>query len=202
MENNNAIAAAVVDFQTVLTIELRDSIKKDITFFLSKNKLSSFERDIIAEKAFEKVLEKRKKFQDNGKAKFSTWAKKVARNFAFDELRKLKRDPLHIASGQTEGKQSDNDLNNKETIRSLSLERAAYNDRQSNCKETLKALKGIVSTYRGRDQSIAEMLIAGDSKEEITSVLQMSGACFDTCIHRLRKRMRNDLLKAGYDLSA
>ena len=72
MENNSAIAAAVVDFQAILTNELGDSIKKDISFFLLENGLSTFEREMIAEKAFERVLEKREKFQDNGKAKFST----------------------------------------------------------------------------------------------------------------------------------
>jgi len=205
MENNSAIAAAVVDFQAILTNELGDSIKKDISFFLLENGLSTFEREMIAEKAFERVLEKREKFQDNGKAKFSTWAKTVARNFATDELRKLDHDLLHKASDldkeQSPSGCSTNKINGKE-VPALDFLQTADFGKRFYWKETLKALKGIVSTYNGRDRTVAEMLIKGDTKEEITDVLQMSGACFDTCIHRLRKRMRSDLLKAGYDLSA
>ena len=51
---------------------------------------------MIAEDAWSHVVINSAKYAPTEKAKFITWAKKVALNFAVDELRKLNNDPLHM----------------------------------------------------------------------------------------------------------
>ena len=100
MKKNISIAAAAADFQATLTNELGETIKKSVLFYIHGRDhlgmVSSFEREMIAENAWFHVIEKREKYKSSKDAKFSTWAKKVAQNFASDELDKLQNDPLHL----------------------------------------------------------------------------------------------------------
>jgi hypothetical protein len=66
----------------------------------------------------------------------------------------------------------------------------------------LDTLKRIVAGYSGRDREFGEMLINERTKEEMMAKTQMSGGTVDVCKSRVLKRMRADLLKAGYSLAA
>ena len=46
------------------------------------------------------------------------------------------------------------------------------------------------------------MLIAEQTKAEIMEQTQMTGGNVDVCVSRVRKRMRADLLEAGYSFAA
>ena len=100
MKKTNSIAAAAADFQANLTNELGSTIQKSVLFYIDGcdpvGMVSSFEREMIAENAWFHVIEKHAMYKPSKDAKFSTWAKKVAQNFASDELNKLQNDPLHM----------------------------------------------------------------------------------------------------------
>ena len=97
MTNKNLIAATAADYQVVLTNEMGACIQKHVLFFLKDRKVSAFEKEMIAEDAWSHVVVNSAKYTPTEKAKFITWAKKMALNFAVDELRKLNNDPLHMA---------------------------------------------------------------------------------------------------------
>ena len=209
MKNNKLIAAEAADFQATLTNELGANIQKSVLLFLHQSddgrKVSSTEREMIAEKAWFHVVEKCAKYKPSENAKFSTWAKKVAQNFAIDELRKLNNDPLHMTGLLYEDQPADEDDAKK------------YSDTVSNRKafgsvtdcsdqlywqDALNILKEIVASYDGRDRIVGEMLLGERTKEEIMAETQMTGGNVDTCKCRLLKKMRADLLEAGYSLAA
>ena len=203
MEKTKSIAAISADLQATLTNELGTIIKKRVLFYLDGidklKKVSPYERELIAENAWAHVLEKRAKYRASEGAKFITWATKVAKNFAQDELKKLFRDPLHLAGTLEAGFQTT--FTNQERVDYVSVGDGEDYDRRQYCHDVLETTNGIVAGYSGRDRKIAEMLMCECTKEEIMKELQMSGALTDTCICRLRKRMRADLLKAGYSLA-
>ena len=209
MKKNNTIAAAAADFQATLTNELGDTIKKSVLFYIDGRDhlgmVSSFEREMIAENAWFHVIGKREKYKPSKDAKFSTWAKKVAQNFASDELDKLQNDPLHMTSllHEDQPKNEDDAKKYSDTVSyRRSFGSAGDCSDQLYWHEMLETLKGIVSTYVGRDRTVAEMLIGERTKEEMMAETQMSGGNVDTCKCRVLKKMRADLLEAGYDLSA
>lgn len=209
MNKTNSIAATAADFQANLTIELGESIKKSVLLYLAGRDdfgwFSSFEREMIAENAWAHVIEKRAMYKPSESAKFSTWAKKVALNFASDEYSRLQNDPLH-RTGLLQEDQPKNEDDAKKYKDTVSPYRAFGSvgdcSDQLYWQDMLETLKGIVSTYVGRDRTVAEMLIGERTKEEIMAEEQMSGGYVDTFKSRIRQRMRADLLKAGYDLSA
>ncbi len=209
MKKNNTITAAAADFQAYLTNELGETIKKSMLFYIAgKDHLgmvSSFEREMIAESAWFHVIEKHEKYKPSKDIKFSTWAKKVARNFAIDELDKLHNDPLHKTGLLREDQpKNENDAQKYNDTVSYRKSFGCVRD----CSDQLyyhdmfEALKRIVSTYVGRDRAVAEMLIDERTKEEMMAETQMSGGNVDTCKCRVLKKMRTDLLEAGYSLSA
>lgn len=209
MTNNNLDAAAAADFQANLTNELGESIKKSVLLYLAGRDdhgwFSPFEREMIAENAWFHVIEKQAMYKPSPSAKFSTWAKKVALNFASDEFSRLQNDPLH-RTGLLQEDQPKNEDDAKKYKDTVSPYRAFGSvgdcSDQLYWQDMLETLKGIVSTYVGRDRTVAEMLIGERTKEEIMAEEQMSGGYVDTFKSRIRQRMRADLLKAGYDLSA
>ena len=167
--------------------------------------VSPSEREMIAENAWVHVLEKRNKFDATKGAKFPTWAKKVAQNFASDELEKLNNDPLHL-TGILHEDQPKNENDAKEYSDKVSYRRAfgcvADCTDQLFWHDALDVLKRIVSTYIGRDRTVAQMLIGERTKEEMMALTQMTGGNVDVCVSRVRKKMRTDLRKAGYGLAA
>ena len=209
MKENNSIAATAADFQATLTNELGESIKKSVLFYLdgrdSKGWFSSFEREMIAENAWFHVIKKHAMYKPSQGAKFSTWAKKVALNFASDEFSRLENDPLH-RTGLLHEDQPKNEDDAKKYSDTVSPNRAFGS--VSDCsdqlywQDMLETLKDIVSTYVGRDRTVAEMLIGERTKEEIMAEAQMSGGNVDTCKCRVLKKMRADLMEAGYSLSS
>ena len=209
MKKNNTIAAAAADFQATLTNELGETIKKSVLFYIDGRDhlgmVSSFEREMIAESAWFHVIEKREKYKPSKDAKFSTWAKKVAQNFASDELDKLQNDPLHM-TGLLHEDQPKNEDDAKKYSDTVSYRKSFGSvgdcSDQLYWHEMLETLKGIVSTYVGRDRTVAEMLIVERTKEEMMAETQMTGGNVDTCKCRVLKKMRADLLEAGYSLSA
>lgn len=209
MKKNNFTEATAADFQATLTTELGKSIQKSVLFYIDGRDpvglVSSFEREMIAESAWIHVIEKYAKFRPSQKAKFSTWAKKVARNFASDELDKLQNDPLHM-TGLLHEDQPANEDDAKKYADTVSYRRAFGNvadcSNQLYWQNALDALKDIVSKYTGRDRTVAEMLIAEQTKAEIMEQTQMTGGNVDVCVSRVRRRMRSDLLEAGYSLEA
>ncbi len=198
------IAATTADFKGILTVELGNAIKKSVIFYLDEadksKKISLSEREMIAENAWEHVLMKAGKYDASKGAKFRTWAVTVAKNFAKDQLKKLINDPLHRTSHIESGYQkteTDEDVVSYVPVKDYEdFENTQY------WRDAYETFIGIVSNYSGRDREIAEMLIRERTKEEIMAKTQMSGSLVDTCICRLRKRMRADLLKAGYSLAA
>ena len=209
MKNNTSIAATAADFQAILTNELGETIKKSVLFYIDGRDhigmVSSFEREMIAENAWFLVIEKREKYRPSKDAKFRTWAKRVAQNFASDELEKLQNDPLHM-TGLLHEDQPKNEDDAKKYSDTVSYRRSFGSvgdcSDQLYWQEMLETLKGIVSTYVERDRTVAEMLIGECTKEEIMAVMQMTGGNADTCKCRVLKKMRADLLEAGYSLSA
>lgn len=209
MKNNTSIAATAADFQAILTYELGETIKKSVLFYIDGRDhigmVSSFEREMIAENAWFHVIEKREKYRPSKDAKFRTWAKRVAQNFASDELEKLQNDPLHM-TGLLHEDQPKNEDDAKKYSDTVSYRRSFGSvgdcSDQLYWQEMLETLKGIVSTYVERDRTVAEMLIGECTKEEIMAVMQMTGGNADTCKCRVLKKMRADLLEAGYSLSA
>ena len=209
MKNNTSIAATAADFQAILTNELGETIKKSVLFYIYGRDhigmVSSFEREMIAENAWFHVIEKREKYRPSKDAKFRTWAKRVAQNFASDELEKLQNDPLHM-TGLLHEDQPKNEDDAKKYSDTVSYRRSFGSvgdcSDQLYWQEMLETLKGIVSTYVERDRTVAEMLIGECTKEEIMAVMQMTGGNADTCKCRVLKKMRADLLEAGYSLSA
>lgn len=209
MKTNNTIAATAEDFQATLTNELGETIKKSVLFYINRRDpigmVSSFEREMIAEKAWFHVIEKREKYRLSKDAKFRTWAKRVAQNFASDELEKLQNDPLHM-TGLLHEDQPKNEDDAKKYSDTVSYRRSFGSvgdcSDQLYWHEMLETLKGIVSTYVERDRMVAEMLIGERTKEEMMAVMQMTGGNADTCKCRVLKKMRADLLEAGYSLSA
>ena len=209
MKNNTSIAATAADFQAILTNELGETIKQSVLFYIDGRDhigmVSSFEREMIAENAWFHVIEKREKYRPSKDAKFRTWAKRVAQNFASDELEKLQNDPLHM-TGLLHEDQPKNEDDAKKYSDTVSYRRSFGSvgdcSDQLYWQEMLETLKGIVSTYVERDRTVAEMLIGECTKEEIMAVMQMTGGNADTCKCRVLKKMRADLLEAGYSLSA
>ena len=209
MKKTNSIAAAAADFQANLTNELGSTIQKSVLFYIDGRDpvgmVSSFEREMIAENAWFHVIEKHAMYKPSKDAKFSTWAKKVAQNFASDELDKLQNNPLHM-TGLLHEDQPKNEDDAKKYSDTVSYRRSFGSvgdcSDQLYWQEMLETLKGIVSTYVERDRTVAEMLIGECTKEEIMAVMQMTGGNADTCKCRVLKKMRADLLGAGYSLSA
>lgn len=209
MKTNNTIAATAEDFQATLTNELGETIKKSVLFYIDGRDhigmVSSFEREMIAENAWFHVIEKREKYRPSKDAKFRTWAKRVAQNFASDELDRLQNDPLHM-TGLLYEDQPKNEDDAKKYSDTVSYRRSFGSvgdcSDQLYWHEMLETIKGIVSTYIGRDRTVAEMLIGERTKEEIMAETQMTGGNVDTCKCRVLKKMRADLLEAGYSLSA
>ena len=209
MSKKNSSATAAADYQANLTIELGESIMKSVLLYLDGRDnygwFSSFEREMIAESAWFHVIERRAMYKPSKDAKFSTWAKKVARNFASDEFSRLQNDPLH-RTGLLYEDQPKNEDDAKKYSDTVSPYRSFGS--VSDCSDQLywhdmlETLKDIVSTYVGRDRTVAEMLIGECTKEEIMAGAQMSGGNVDTCKSRVLKKMRADLQKAGYRLSA
>lgn len=209
MKKTNSIAAAAADFQANLTSELGKTIQKSVLFYIDGRDpigmVSSFEREMIAEKAWFHVIEKQAMYKPTREAKFSTWAKTVAQRFASDELSKLQNDPLHM-TGLLHEDQPKNEDDAKKYSDTVSYRRSfgsvGDSSEQQYWRDMLETLKGIVSTYVGRDRTVAEMLIGERTKEEIMAETQMSGGYVDTCKCRLLKKMRADLLESGYSLAA
>ncbi len=203
MEKTNSIAAITADLQATLTNELGNTIKKRVLFYIDDidklKKVAAYERELIAENAWAHVLEKRDKFHATKDAKFITWATKVAKNFAKDELEKLFKSPLHLAGTLETGFKAT--PTHQERIDYVPVADCEDYDRCQYFHDAFGTFTGIVAGYSGRDRKIAEMLMRECSKEEIMEELQMSGALTDTCICRLRKRMRADMLRAGYSLA-
>ena len=209
MKNNNLIATEAADFQATLTNELGANIQKSVLLFLHQSddsrKVSSFEREMIAEKAWFHVVENYAKYKPSENAKFSTWAKTVAQNFAIDELRKLNNDPLHMTGLLYEDQPADEDDAKKysDTVSSRkAFGSVADCSDQLYWQDALNTLKDIVASYVGRDRIVGEMLLGERTKEEIMAETQMTGGNVDTCKCRLLKKMRADLLEAGYSLAA
>lgn len=205
MTNNNLIAATAADYQVVLTNEMGACIQKHVLFFLKDRKVSAFEKEMIAENAWSHVVVKSAKFTPTEKAKFSTWAKKVALNFAVDELRKLNNDPLHMTGLLYEDQPASED-DARMYSDTVSPYRAfgSVGDciDQLDMQDAIKTLRVIVASYAGRDRIVGEMLLGERTKEEIMAETQMTGGNVDTCKCRLLKKMRADLLEAGYSLAA
>ena len=209
MKKNTIIAATSADFQAILTNELGNLIKKSVLFYIiERDKMglvSSFEREMIAENAWGKVVEKYTEFEATGQAKFRTWAKKVARNQANYELDKLQRDALHLTSslyGEQPKENFDDNTDEAKPVCYKPLGCTTDCNSRLYWKDALETLKGIVSNYDGRDRTVAEMLIGERTKEEMMAETQMAGGNVYTCKSRVRKKMRDDLLKAGYSLTA
>ena len=209
MNNKNSIAATAADFQATITNELGETIKKSVLFYINGRDdfglVSSFEREMIAESSWFHVIEKREKYSPSIGAKFSTWAKKVALNFASDELDKLQNDPLHM-TGLLHEDQPRYENDAKRYSDTVSYRRSfgsvADCSNQQYYRDMIETLKNIVSRYAGRDRTVAKMLIDERTKVEIMTEAQMSGSNVDTCKSRVLKKMRADLLKAGYNLAA
>lgn len=203
------IAATAADFKEILTVELGNAIKKSVIFYLdeadkskkiSPSEREKIEKEMIAENAWEHVLMKAGKYDASKGAKFRTWAVTVAKNFAKDQLKKLNNDPLHRTSHIESGYQKTE--TDEDVVSYVSVKDYEDIDSTQYWRDAYETFIGIVSNYSGRDREIAEMLIRERTKEEIMAETQMSGSLVDTCICRLRKRMRADLLKAGYSLAA
>ena len=208
MKQTNTITAAA-DFQANLTNELGSTVKKSVFYYLDRRDpvgmVSPFEREMIAEDGWSKVIENCAKYKPSRDAKFSTWAKRVAQNYASDAMDKLRNDPLHM-TGLLHEDQPKNEDDAKKYSDTVSYRRSfgcvADCSDQLHWRDALDALKDIVSRYAGRDRTVAEMLIAGQTKAEIMGLTQMTGGNVDVCVSRVRKRMRADLLEAGYSLVA
>lgn len=209
MRKTSTITATAADFQELLTNEIGNTVKKSVLFYIDDcdplGLVSPFEREMIAEKAFAHVVEKKAKFKPTGEAKFITWAKVVAERYASDELDKLKNDPLHL-TGQLFEDQPKNEDDARKYSDTVSYRKAFGHvedctDRL-HLRDALETLKRIVSNYSGRDRTVAEMLIAERTKPEIMAETQMSSGYVDVCISRIRKKMRSDLRGAGFDLFA
>lgn len=207
MENKNSIAAIAADFQAILNNELESIIKKAVVAYIGGRKdsfaISSSERELICENAWAQVVVKRESYSP-GKAKFRTWAVKVAVNKAKDELNKLYHDASHWSFTETlkEDPETENAANtNDDKVSSLNAHGHVEDcTHRQYWHDAFESLKRIVSTYGGRDREVAEMLIAERTKKEIMAKTQMTGGNFDVQKHRLLKKMRSDLLKAGYSL--
>ena len=203
MEKTNSIAATAADLKATLNVELGNTIQESVLFYIdgrdTKKMVSPFEREMIAENSWAHVLEKREKFDASKGAKFRTWATTVAKNFAKDELEKLKNDPLHLAGALESGYQKIEETR-EVLVHYVPTEDSESSERQQYWHEAFDSFKRIVSTYSGRDRKVAEMLISERTKEEIMAETQMSGGSVDTCICRLRKKMLADMRKAGFSL--
>ena len=189
------------DYQATLTNETGSIIQKSILIYIDGRdpvgNVSPLERERIAEGAWFHVIKKCAMYKPSKDAKFITWAKKVAQNFAIDELRKLKNDPLHLTSPLPADEDKTGKYSDAFCTYSASWFEGESNDKLG-LQKAINTLKDIVSRYSGRDRTVAEMLIAGRTKEEIMAETNMSSGNVDTCKCRVLKKMRNDLLKAGY----
>jgi len=205
MGKTNSIAASATDFQATLDNELGYSIQKSVLFYIDgrkdSNDISSSEREMIAEDAWAHVLEKREKYDASKGAKFRTWATKVATNFAKDKCNEYHRDALHL-HGLLDKTESDISVNNGVHVHHNAYGRVDDYSARLYWEDALESLKNIVSSYGGRDRAVAQMLIDERTKEEMMAETQMTGGNVDVCISRVRKKMRADLLEAGYSLTA
>lgn len=206
MTKTRNFAASAAELQEILTKENERIIKKAVLIFLNEEadpkSVSYREREMIAEKAFFHVIKKAAAYDPSKGAKFTTWAKKVAINAATDELRKLNRDPLHETALLPEDQSSDDDDAKRPIDRisyRSSFECEADSSDRLYQKDMVAALRGIVATYSGRDRMMADMLLAGRTKQEIMAETQMSGGNVDACICRFRRRLLDDLRRAGYE---
>lgn len=209
MKKNNSIAATAADLQEIITLEMGEAIKKRVLFYLNSRDplgmISPFQKEVIAEDAWVHVIAVRARYSLSKGATFKTWATKVARRFAIDQIRKLRTDPLHRScslyeeqpSGEDDAQQDMGPVNYYSPLGFVE-----DSSDQLHCREVLEALDGFVASYGGRDRSVAEMLFADRTKAEIMEQNQMTGGNVDVCICRVRKRLRSDLRKAGYNLAA
>ena len=141
-----------------------------------------------------------------GKASFLTWAKTVAVNKAKDEIKKHFHDAYHYLTTAPAEEETENE-NDAIAHEDKASYRNTYGhvedcSRRQYFRDMLESLKHIVACYSGRDREIGEMLIFERTKKEMMAKTQMSGGNVDVCKSRVLKRMRTDLLKAGYSLAA
>lgn len=205
MERTKSIFTTAAGLQAILNNEFRNSIQRSVLFYIEGRKdsdmISPSEREMIAENAWVHVLEKREKYNATKGAKFRTWATKVATNFAKDKCNELRRDALHL-QGSLEKTEYDLSVHNGVHVHHNAFGRMEDSSARQYWKDALESLENIVSSYGGRDRVVAQMLISERTKEEMMAETQMTSGNVDVCISRVRKKMRADLLEAGYSLTA
>ena len=203
MKNKQPVAATTADLRTTLTVDFGKTIQKGVIIFIGgKDSSVSFsEREMIAENAWFHVLENSEKYDASKGAAFKTWAFKVAKNFAKDELRKLRRSPFYLL-GSLERGCLQRDDSREELVQYIPIEANEGSERWQYWHEAYETFKSIMSGYSGRDRKVVEMLICERTKEEIMTAMQMSGSAVDTCLCRLRKKMLADMRRAGFNLAA
>ena len=209
MGKKNSIAATAADFQSLLNNKLRLTVRQAVFDHIEKRKdscaFSAFDRELIAEEAWGQVIAKRESYSP-GKGSFSTWAKTVGVNKAKDVSAKHHHDAYHHIDVAPAEEEPENEYDAKKYEDKVSYQNAYGHvedcSRRQYWRDMHEALKHIVSGYCGRDREVAEMLIEERTKEEIMAKTHMSGGNVDVCKSRVLKRMRADLLKAGYSLAA
>lgn len=204
MKKTNSVAATTADLRTTLTVDFGKTIQKSVVIFICRqdSHVSFSEREMIAENAWFHVLYNSKKYDASKGATFKTWALKVAKNFAKDELRKLRRSPFYLAVSLERGCLQRDD-SREELVQYIPIETREGSECWQYWHEAFDTfIKSIVSGYSGRDRKVVEMLICERTKEEIMTAMQMSGSAVDTCLCRLRKKMLADMRRAGFNLAA
>jgi RNA polymerase sigma factor (sigma-70 family) len=183
MEEKSSTTAEITDLRSILAEE--QEIKKTVRYYLQeldpKRTLTSFERKSIVESAWLHVIDRIEAFDPAKGAKFKTWARTVAKHFASDEVRRIRHGSLTIK-----------DFRDQPQYPKI-IDQLYYQD-------LLEFLKRTILTYNGRYREVAEMLLTERTKKEMMEATGMSGGDVDAYVCRVRKKMRTDLLKAGYRL--
>ena len=120
-------------------------------------------------------------------AKLSTWIYKIATNMAIDRLKK--------ASYRFETKQ----ISLQESERSVPMEAQHANSVESNTihKEMNQCIRGVIDKLPENYRMVIVLSeLGGFSNQEISEVLGLSVGVVKTHLHRGKKRLKEELIKA------
>lgn len=159
------------------------------------------EKEFIAEDAWKHLLKKAHKYVP-GEASFKTWEKIVVINYIKDKARRWnklpKREFTQEYNVETEEDYELFDLENLADPNDCEGDICDQIDRHDACE----FVKLVVSSLRGLNRTVADLLLEEKTIEEISTETNMECGYFRTCKCRVFKKLRTELQRAGYNYAA
>lgn len=218
-------SASSVKNLAILDTECVDAIRNTVTCVLRKNAggwISSDDIQDIAQSAVMHVWMKRDQYDPEKGASFKTWTNTVAHNFAIQTSKKIKKSAdmavaisglvdLSDACGEDDAPKA-KAFNGADTSNTWAMDNLgirlgdnAADYGLSRSAEDLAEEKRVKALNEFLDKRLNEnerllfnMMSEGLSKQEMMEITHKSGGNIDTCICRLRSKVRNWMKASDY----